>query len=158
MDGATPPSDLTQGISTPASAKSSSSTFLRVGAYRRRTRWLCGSMVGRAGARRWAYSWSRVIRAWLIRDIRAGAGPCRIKKDPQSVNDTYFNPYSWNQKVICRFNGSATMLTVGSGECFLLGSADWRGVQPWRQRTGESICLRWGLSLFSDGQHDTSRR
>lgn len=27
------------------------------------------------------------------------AGPCRIKEKPQSPNDTYVNPYAWNDKV-----------------------------------------------------------
>ena len=26
-------------------------------------------------------------------------GPCTVKDDPKSLNDTKFNPYAWNEKV-----------------------------------------------------------
>jgi len=31
--------------------------------------------------------------------IGYNSGPCTIKDDPKSVNDTKVNPYSWNDKV-----------------------------------------------------------
>jgi len=26
-------------------------------------------------------------------------GPCRVKEDPKTPNDTYVNPYAWNERV-----------------------------------------------------------
>ncbi len=69
-----------------------------------------------------------------------GIGPCRVKEDPKTVNDTYPNKYAWNQRVSVVFTGrcASQVMLIGPGECVLLGSADRSWIQSWRAMwTGE---------------------
>jgi hypothetical protein len=61
--------------------------------------------VDPAAARRSVSSWSSVscsALAWLLRTrLTPVSGPCAVKPDPKSVNDTKVNEFSWNDKASC---------------------------------------------------------